>query len=166
MRKEICSICGDSAPVTKGKFRFGQVGVPITLVNIDLIRCECGNTDPIIENVNDLMDVIARALVSKHRPLTGSEVRFLRKYLGKSAKEFAAGIGIDPATLSRWENGLANIGGSGERLVRVLTMTLSPSLKDERPRAWDIVSEIDEKPARGKVPQLEVDVRTGNFQYI
>jgi DNA-binding transcriptional regulator YiaG len=166
MRKEICSVCGASAPVSKGKFRFDQIGLPVILNNIYLVRCDCGNTDPIIGNVNDLMDVIARALVSKHLPLTGHEVRFLRKYLGKSAKEFAAGIGIDPSTLSRWENSQTNIGGSGERLVRLLTMALSPSLKDERPRTWQIVSEINEEPPKGKIPQLEVDVQTGNFQFV
>ncbi len=166
MRKETCSVCGSSAPVTKGKFRFDEIGLPVILHSIDLVRCDCGNTDPIIENVRDLMDVIARAVVSKGTPLTGHEVRFLRKYVGKSAKDFCVGIGIEPETLSRWENGQTPIGKTGERLVRVLAMALSPSLKDERPRAWDILSDIHDRPARGKSPELEVDVRTGNYQYV
>jgi len=166
MRKETCSVCGASAPVSKGKFRFEQIGLPVILQGIDLVRCDCGNVDPIIENVSDLMDVIARAIVSKHTPLTGHEVRFLRKYVGKSARDFCVGIGIEPETLSRWENSQSTIGTTGERLVRVLIMSLSPSLKDERPRAWQILSDIHERPSRGKIPQLEVDVRTGNFQYV
>jgi DNA-binding transcriptional regulator YiaG len=166
MRKETCSVCGESAPVSKGKFRFNQIGLPVVLLGIDLVRCDCGNTDPIIENVQDLMDAIARAIVSKQTPLTGHEVRFLRKYVGKSGKDFCVGIGIEPETLSRWENSQTPIGTTGERLVRVLTMTLSPSLKEERPRAWQILSDIHERPARGKAPQMEVDVRTGNVQYV
>ena len=166
MRKETCSVCGSSAPVTRGKFRFDQIGLPVVLQGIDLVRCDCGNTDPIIENVRDLMNAIARAVVSKDTPLTGHEVRFLRKYVGKSAKDFCVGIGIEPETLSRWENSQSTIGTTGERLVRVLIMSLSPSLKDERPRAWEILSDIHERPIRGRVPQLEVDVRTGNVQYV
>jgi DNA-binding transcriptional regulator YiaG len=166
MRRETCSVCGASVVVVKGKFPFNQIGLPVLLQGIDLVRCDCGNTDPIIENVNDLMDVIARAIVSKDTPLTGHEVRFLRKYVGKSAKEFCLGIGVEPETLSRWENSQSPIGTTSERLVRVLIMALSPSLKDERPRAWDILSDIHERPAKGKTPQLEVDVRTGNVQYV
>lgn len=166
MRKETCSVCGANAPVSKGRFRFDQIGLPVVLQGIDLVRCDCGNTDPIIENVQDLMDEIARAVVSKDTPLTGHEVRFLRKYVGKSAKEFCVGLGIEPETLSRWENSQAPIGTTSERLVRVLIMALSPSLKDERPRAWQILSDIHERPARGKTPQIEVDVRTGTVQYV
>lgn len=166
MRKEICGACGATAPIMKGKFRFDRIGVPVILYNIELIKCSCGNAEPIIGDLNDLMDVVARAIVVKHTPLTGHEVRFLRKYVGKSAREFSVGIGIDPSTLSRWENSQTPIGRIGERLVRVLTMALSSSLKDERPRAWEIVSDIDERPKRGKVSQLEVNVQTGSFQYV
>src|SRR5580658_3051443 len=127
MRRETCSVCGASVVVVKGKFPFNQIGLPVLLQGIDLVRCDCGNTDPIIENVNDLMDVIARAIVSKDTPLTGHEVRFLRKYVGKSAKEFCLGIGVEPETLSRWENSQSPIGTTSERLVRVLIMALSPS---------------------------------------
>lgn len=133
MRKETCSVCGAEASVSKGKFRFDQIGLPVILNKIDLVKCECGNIEPIIGNISDLMDVVARATVLKQTPLTGHEIRFLRKYVGKSSKDFSIGIGIDPATLSRWENSQTPIGTTGERLVRVLTMSLSPSPPRCRP---------------------------------
>lgn len=167
MRKERCSNCGAQANVSRGRYRFEGLGVPVVLCNVDIAKCKsCGIADPIVDNMKDLMDAVARAIVFKHTPLTGHEVRFLRKYLGKSAKDFSTGIGIDPATLSRWENSHIPVGGTGERLVRLVTLNLSPSLKDEQPKTWGIVSDIVERPSRGEQPHLEINARTGRFQYV
>jgi hypothetical protein len=40
-----------------------------------------------------------------HKParLSGSEVRYLRKYLGWSGADFAGHVGVDPSTVSNWE---------------------------------------------------------------
>lgn len=64
---------------------------------------------------------IARVLLSKPTPLTGDELRFIRKHAGFSAQQFADMLSIDPAYLSRIENGKHNHLKTGtERLARLI----------------------------------------------
>lgn len=64
---------------------------------------------------------IARTLLWKPAPLTGDELRFLRKHAGYSAQDFAELISVDPAYLSRFENGKhAQLGRGTERLARLI----------------------------------------------
>ena len=56
------------------------------------------------------------------------EIRFLRKNLGLSSTEFAIKVGVDKATVSRWErvDEPTAMGGQTERLLRVLVMSEKP----------------------------------------
>jgi transcriptional regulator with XRE-family HTH domain len=67
-----------------------------------------------------------------HRPalLDGREVRFLRKYNGKSAREFADLLHIDHTHLSKIENNRVEIGASLDKLVRLLAVNLDRNLND------------------------------------
>jgi len=70
--------------------------------------------------------VIAKTLVRKAGPLTGNELRFLRKNAGFQAQKFAALVGVDPAHLSRVENGKAKkLGVPADRLARVVVTAAS-----------------------------------------
>ena len=64
--------------------------------------CEMQSAD--IPALKQLMMVLARAVVESEAPLTGLEIRFLRKRLGKKATEFAQIIGVSQEQVSRWEN--------------------------------------------------------------
>ena len=63
-------------------------------------------------------------LVSKETPLTGDELRFLRKRVGKPSKDFAQLLGLTSEQYSRIENGL-RLTRSNDKLVRFLVMGLS-----------------------------------------
>ena len=53
--------------------------------------------------------------------LTGAEVRFLRKAgLGLSQIDFARTVGVDPATVSRWENDKEPVGTPADRAIRLM----------------------------------------------
>jgi transcriptional regulator with XRE-family HTH domain len=52
----------------------------------------------------------------------------LRKSLGWSGGDFARRMGVDPATVSRWENGAQDIGQVAERLLRLLVSVAGPVL--------------------------------------
>jgi transcriptional regulator with XRE-family HTH domain len=53
-------------------------------------------------------------------PLSGADIRYLRKQLGLSARQWAVLLRIDSATLSRWENGEEPIGSQSDALIRLL----------------------------------------------
>ena len=53
-----------------------------------------------IPRLPDLLTSIAVALLGKESPLTSDEVRFLRKRIGKSSKDFAKLVGDKRAILA------------------------------------------------------------------
>jgi len=59
---------------------------------------------------------VTRALIPLQ--LCGAELRFLRKAMGRTGKEFAEAIDVDPAVLSRWENDKQTMGGFAEKVIR------------------------------------------------
>jgi transcriptional regulator with XRE-family HTH domain len=59
--------------------------------------------------------------------LAGEQIRFLRKYLGWSREEFAAIMGVEGETISRWENNKAKMGKAADRLLRVFVFTQNPA---------------------------------------
>jgi transcriptional regulator with XRE-family HTH domain len=71
-----------------------------------------------------LMEAIGKVLVEKSTPLTGDELRFLRKRLRFASKDFAKLIGVSGEQYSRLENG-ATVTPTVERLVRLLYATLA-----------------------------------------
>ncbi|TXL80415.1 helix-turn-helix domain-containing protein [Vineibacter terrae] len=56
-----------------------------------------------IDRADDLHRAIARSIVNDNRPLRGQEVRFLRVMLHLSQEHMAKLLGIDRATVIRWE---------------------------------------------------------------
>jgi DNA-binding transcriptional regulator YiaG len=56
-----------------------------------------------IENADRLHRAIARAIVSSPRPLRGQDARFLRVMLELSQADLARLLGVDRATVIRWE---------------------------------------------------------------
>jgi transcriptional regulator with XRE-family HTH domain len=58
-------------------------------------------------------------LLKKQGAITGLEFRYLRKAMGKSAKETAECLAVNPVTISRWENNKEKIGPQSDRLLRM-----------------------------------------------
>lgn len=95
-------------------------GLPnVFLIGIRFVTCECGRVIADIPAIKQLHQLIARDLVHKAEALTGDEIRFLRKRLGKKSIEFAREIGVDPATMSRIENGRQSAGEPTDKLIRL-----------------------------------------------
>jgi len=117
-----------------GNYEFVESGLNrVTLQGIELIDCDkCGNQDPIIPHVNDLMRALARAVVCQPYRLQGQEVRFLRKYLGMNGEAFARLLHIDKTTLSKWENDRQEVGEQSDRLIRMYALVLGEGLQQEQ----------------------------------
>lgn len=130
---EVCTNCGQAAKVERGTYRFKECGLDgVVLQGIEVIRCaSCGNEDPVIPHVSELMRVLALAVVGKPYRLTGKEVRFLRKFLGMTGEEFARLLHVDKSTLSKWENGEDRVGEQSDRLIRLITLALGDGLREK-----------------------------------
>jgi putative zinc finger/helix-turn-helix YgiT family protein len=122
-----CDTCGGLTEVRKGQtYHYKECGLDnVYLENTDLRVCEaCGVATPRIRRILDLHSTIARAVALKPGLLSGAEIRFLRKHLGLKAREWAALLRIDQATLCRWEKGDQQIGPQSDALVRLLYLRI------------------------------------------
>jgi putative zinc finger/helix-turn-helix YgiT family protein len=142
-----CPSCGAPDVVrTSESYKYEESGLPnVTLIGIEVRRCEsCGERAPVIPRITELHRVLSLALISKHARFTGAEIRFLRKYLGHSGEKFAAIMGVDRATLSRWETEQQRIGPSADRLIRLLVDKVGPD------RSYDVedLMQIEDEPKR------------------
>lgn len=103
------------------EYNYKESGVPnVLLMDIDVLECPaCGDRSPLIPSISVLHAAMAEAFALKPSILNGSELRFIRKELKLSAKEFAHLLGVDHSTVSRWENNKKNLGRPNDRLVRL-----------------------------------------------
>lgn len=164
---EICGTCGNDALLVWGNHRFDEIGVPVLLKRIRLIKClHCKSVDPIIPNISDLINAVALAVILQPTKLSGQEVRFLRKFVGKNNKDFSRLLNVDNTHLSKVENNLngLEIGDQLDKYVRVLVMNMSDSLRDKFVRLLERIPQISNSPA---VKQLiEVDIATLECEYM
>ncbi|MBW2258619.1 MAG: helix-turn-helix domain-containing protein [Deltaproteobacteria bacterium] len=102
----------------------------VLLINVPIWTCaNCGEKEVGIPKMNQLQEVLAHAVANKPGHLSTAEIRFLRKHLGWSGRDFAAAFDVTPETVSRWENGERNMSATAERLLRMCATRLEP-LKD------------------------------------
>ena len=110
----------------KKPFHFTDSGLPnIYLVGIKYFVCDCGEIVAEIPAVKQLMQLIARDLVTSPTDLSGAEIKFLRKRLGKKASDFSQYLGVTPETLSRVENGKQSASRQIQKLARLAYCLLS-----------------------------------------
>ena len=99
----------------------------VFLVGIAVERCvQCGTESPIIPRIVELNRLIAKDIAERTGPLSGEELRYLRKFAGFSARRFAALLEMSPSYLSRFENGHHSaLGGAADKLARALAMSFA-----------------------------------------
>ena len=121
-----CPQCGSPGMVEmKGDYRYTESGLKdVVLQGITLHKCrKCGELLPEIPHIKKLHAKIALELLYKEGPLTGEEIRFLRKEMRLKANELAALLGVHKVTVSRWENNEEKVGPSSDRLLRYIYAT-------------------------------------------
>jgi len=123
-----CPICGSELSSQRLDYAYTESGLPnVTLLDLEIFSCTgCGEEMAAIPCIEDLHRVLAFAIATQACRLSGAEIRFLRKYLGWSGKDFARTMGVDPATVSRWENEKDRIGLVSDRLLRAMVLRLKP----------------------------------------
>lgn len=116
-------ICGkilqEKTATAARPYRFADSGLPdVYLSGIKYYRCASRHVFADIPELDHLLALIARDLCAKPGPLSGDEVRFLRKRLGERAADFAKAISVEPESLSRIENGHTPAGMRVDKLIR------------------------------------------------
>ena len=159
-----CSSCSAPATLARGDYQFTNCGLKnVLLIGVELIKCSnCGNIDPVISNMRDLMQSLALAVVKKPWKLSGDEIRYLRKYLRMTAEEFSRHVGVDKTTISKWENDKDLVGESSDRLIRALALTLGDGLRDSRE---DVVRKFPDIRSALNACEYRYDTETQHIEY-
>ncbi len=122
-------------------YHFVGSGLPnVYLVGVEYeVDRETQEQRAAIPRLPDLLTWIAVTLLSKEAPLTGDELRFLRKRVGKSSKDFAQLLGVTSEQYSRIENG-SRLTPPNDKLVRLLVMALSVIEAFKKPELMERVA--------------------------
>jgi len=118
-----CPVCAsEGIKVETGEHHFLESGLDnVILLNVEKLVCsQCGEEVVSIPNPNQLMQCIAEMIVTSPAPLTGAEIRFLRKNLLLKTADFAKLLGVARGSVSRWENGRESPPMPTDRLIRFI----------------------------------------------
>jgi len=156
--------CGEQATVISGDYLFVESGLTnVTLHGVELLKCDnCGTLTPVLSKINNLMQVIAEALVLKPSQLTGKEIRFLRKYIGFTGERFGKKLGLTKEHVSRIENEKHPVGAQTDRLIRYLAVSASSNLASLMERLFERLETINDEPLQERI---EINLATGSVAY-
>lgn len=120
-----CPECGGNVTEETGEHPYIGTELPdVVLTGVKIRKCkECGKVSVGIPQLARLHRALVESIAGSHHRLRPGEICFLRKYLGWSGQNFARHFGVTVETVSRWENGKQPMGGTAERLLRLLAMT-------------------------------------------
>lgn len=153
-RDHECDKCLKEHTATNAKpYHFLDSGLRnVYLIGVKYWTCtKCGSFSAEIPAPEQLMNVIAESVVMKPGLLTGAEIRFLRKRVGKKAADFAALINKTPEHYSKLETGALPLQEPTDKLIRLtygllsrdknLLLRISPAAED-----WLKAIDPDKKP--------------------
>src|SRR5258708_15270111 len=103
-KRDRCYFYRPPVPKCAGSLRQAPRRSPVSFPRFPF-ECECGEVAAEIPAIMPLMQLIARDIVAQPTSLSGDEIRFLRKRLGKKQLDLAKELGVEAETLSRYENG-------------------------------------------------------------
>lgn len=116
-----CHACGGSMKEKGERYHYTECGLDnVYLENISVYTCnKCSDEFVEIPQPVQLHIMLAIVISQKPAPLNGQEIRFLRKEVGMTGKAYAEMLGVNPVTLSKWENNNLNRESSSDRAIRM-----------------------------------------------
>ncbi len=87
----------------RATFIFRGLGFPIKLINVPMRKMVGEWTLDV--NFNKFQLAVLDCLLHKPAPLTGDELRFIRKFLKMSTTDFGKIFGVTHVTVVKWESG-------------------------------------------------------------
>jgi putative zinc finger/helix-turn-helix YgiT family protein len=153
-----CTECGGTMTAKRENYRYDASGLPVTLRNVEVHRCKaCGGHEVAIARIDSLHRAIALAVASRPSRLGPREIRFLRKWLDWSGADLARHMGVDAATVSRWEDDQQPMGAVADRLLRMMAMRGEPAERFP----VDRLAELGAK--RSSSPRIDVRAAGGEW---
>jgi transcriptional regulator with XRE-family HTH domain len=116
----------------------------VELANVPVWVCENGHEEVEIPAMTQLHERLAQMIIRKPAML-GAEIKFLRRRVDLSAREFAQRIGITPQHLSRLENDRQQ-SKMFDLLIR-LAMASLIAARDGKPMPADLAPLVDQLDA-------------------
>lgn len=103
---------------------YTEIGLPnIRLINIPVYFCPtCEVESADIPNMDSLHKLIAKDIILTPLPISGEELRFLRKEAALRPQEFADRLGVEPRTVANWEKA-SKLSRQVDLLVRLTTVS-------------------------------------------
>lgn len=148
MRCEDCDVRRTEHRTTADRpYRYAISGLPnLGLVGVVVHRCPlCEHEQPIIPRLSELHQVVSLVLAKKAAPLTGDEVRFMRKQAGFPQGSFAALLGYSQEHLCRVEKNQKRLSDTAERLARAIIAAVAQQGKDVRAILLSISNKLETK---------------------
>lgn len=101
----------------KETFIYEGLGFPIKLIDIPMKKVF---GEWVIDiDMNALQMFVFKGLIHKPYPLTGREMRFMRKFTEMSTTEFGKNLGVSHATVVKWEKEQAKVSPIQETYIRM-----------------------------------------------
>lgn len=142
-----CTECGHVQRVVRKTVDYPESGLNnVELSNVPVWICDNGHEEVEIPAVTELHELLAHMIIRKPAYLTGAEVKFLRRRIALSAKEFAERIGITPQHLSKLENDRVKRSKVLDLLIRLSIASLLAA-RDKKPIPADLAPLVDQLEA-------------------
>jgi DNA-binding transcriptional regulator YiaG len=105
----------------KETFIYEGLGFPIELIDTPMKKVF---GEWVIDiDMNALQIFVFEGLIHKPYPLTGKEMRFMRKFLEMSTEELGKKLGVSHATIVKWEKEQAKVSPMQEAYMRMFLFT-------------------------------------------
>lgn len=134
----LCPTCGGEMQKITGRYQYRECGLDNVYFVGHIFVCErCDLKLPLLRNPEESAKLITQELVRQPGRLDGDSILFLRKAMGLKSAELARVLGVDRATVSRWENNNTQIEGLKdlklrlEAVDRLCPPSKRPELKEE-----------------------------------
>jgi len=135
---------------------YDGLGLPVRLINVPMKKI-LGQWFLDI-NMETLQRIVLEAVLHKHAPLTGDEIKFIRKYLELSTKAFGEIFGVSHAAVVKWETKKNGLVPALDLCIRLHIMNCLKA-KDGEFRA--LYNELNlrslSKPTKGKIVPIIID---------
>jgi putative zinc finger/helix-turn-helix YgiT family protein len=129
-----CPNCNSEMSCAISSYVYTECGLDnVCLEGVEICNCSCKEQIVSIPRMPELHNLIGLHLIKKKSLLDAKEIRFLRKNMGLTGINLARRLGVDNATISRWETGKNPITNAHDRSLR-LVYSIIKGIKTEEIR--------------------------------